>query len=347
MDYSQRTGQTHSPLSDNRGPSRQRGGSYRSGRSSGGGSRYQLRSRNIRFRGRRSGVLTRFAGFNLRQIMMIVLGLVLAVLVIFLISSCVRSCKANTPASSDADSRVAAGVSDSLVADFGPALDQAEALQWIAIHANEYPNEDLPRLALREPAAIAFVRAYPEASKVGSAYGETMSRGEVPLLYNWDERWGAVDYDGSALAVTGSGPTVLSMAYIGLTGKTDKTPADLAALASDKGLSGGEAHTAAEFFTSAGKELGLDVHHYAPDSDTLIDVLDSGTVVLVEVRAETLTSETHWAIVAAENENGSVRVYDPTSVSVSSRPWDPATIASASTNMYAVSLAEAEAEAGE
>lgn len=349
MDYSQRTSQTRSPLSDNRGSAHRRGGgSYRTGRpSGGGGNRYRLKSRNIRFRGKGSGPLARFARFSPRQIVMIVLGLVLAILVIFLISSCVRSCKAKTPASSDADVRVAAGISDGLIADFGPALDQAEALQWIAAHANEYPNEDLPRLALSEPAAIAFVRAYPEASKVGSAFDGSVSRGEVPLLYNWDERWGAVDYDGSALAVTGSGPTVLSMAYMGLTGKTDKTPADLAALATERGLSGGGTHTAAEFFAAAGKELGLDVHQYEPDSDTLVDVLDSGTVVLVEVRADTLTPEAHWVIVATENENGSVRVYDPTSVSVSSRPWDPATIASSSTGMYAVSLSEAENTAGE
>ena len=176
MDYSQRTERSR-PLSDNRRSSRSRvGGSYLSGRS-GGGNRYELKSRNIRFRGKSSSMKTRFAGLNPRQIMFIVLGVVLAILVIFLVSSCVRSCKSNKPETSEIDARVAAGVSDELVDAFTPVLDQAEALQWIAAHANEYPSEDLPRLALSEPAAIAFVRAYPEMSKSGSAFDGTVSRG--------------------------------------------------------------------------------------------------------------------------------------------------------------------------
>lgn len=341
MDYSQRTERSR-PLSDNRRSSRSRvGGSYRSGRS-GGGNRYELKSRNIRFRGKSSSMKTRFTGLNPRQIMFIVLGVVLAILVIFLVSSCVRSCKSNKPETSEIDARVAAGVSDELVDAFTPVLDQAEALQWIAAHANEYPSEDLPRLALSEPAAIAFVRAYPEMSKSGSAFDGTVSRGEAPMLYTWDEHWGAVEYDGSALAVTGSGPTALAMAYMGITGKTDRTPADLAKMATDKQMAGGESHTTAEFFTSIEKELGLYVHHYEPDGDTITEVLDSGTFVIVEVRADTLTPDAHWVIVAYENENGSVRVYDPTSVSVSTRPWDPDTIASAAITMYAVSQAESE-----
>ena len=343
MDYSQRTGQMRrGSLSDNRKTNRQRG-SYRPERGT-GGNRYQLKSRNIRFRGKGSAGMTRFAGLNMRSIIMIVLGIVLAILVFFLVSSCVRSCSAKKPATSEIDSRVAAGVSDDLVNDFVPALDQAEALEWIALHAADYPSEDLPRLALAEPAAIAFVRAYPESSKSAKPYGDKVSRGDVPMLFNWDERWGAVEYDNSVLAVTGSGPTSLSMIYMGLTGKTDRTPATMADLATSKGLNGGEAHTTAEFFMVVGKELGLDIREFEPSSDDLIEVLDSGTAVLVELRSETLTDSTHWAVVAYENENGSVRVYDPTSLSASQRPWDPSTIASASSHMYVVSILEAEEE---
>ena len=346
MDYSQRTGRTRTgSLKDDRSYNRQRGVSaYRPGRGS-GSNRYELRSRNIRFRGKGSAGMTRFAGLNMRAIIMGVLGIVLVILFFFLISSCVRSCKSSKPATSEADARVAAGLSDDLVEDFTAALDQGEALEWIALNAGEYPSEDLPRLALQEPAAIPFVRAYPEMSKSPSAYGESVSRGEVPMLFNWDERWGAVEYDEPVLAVTGSGPTSFSMAYMGVTGKNDKTPADMAAIATEKGQNGGDSHTTADFFTTAAKDLGLSVEKFEPSRDALSEVLDSGTVVLAEVRSETLTEDSHWVVVAYENENGSVRVYDPSSPSVCSRPWDPSTIASASTGMYAVSIAEAEADA--
>ena len=209
MDYSQRTGQMRSGrLSDNRRNGRQRG--LQTGRGS-GGNRYQLKSRNIRFRGKGSAGMTRFAGLNMRTIVMAVLGVVLVILMFFLVSSCVRSCSAKKAETSELDSRVASGLPDDLVGDFTEALDAGEALEWIALNAGEYPNEDLLRLALEEPASIAFVRAYPEMSKNAKAYGESVSRGDVPLLFNWDERWGAVDYDGSALAVTGSGPTVFGI----------------------------------------------------------------------------------------------------------------------------------------
>lgn len=341
MDYSQHTGDIRrTPLVDNRRYSRQAGpGSYRSGRAPSRQGSYPLKSRNIRFKGKRSAGLTRFGG-NTRTIIMAVLGLVLVVLLFFLVSSCVRSCRSNTPVASDADARVSASLSDELIEEYTVALDQAQALEWIAANADQYPSEDLPRLALEEPAAIPFVRAYPESPKTASAYGDSVTRGEVPMLFNWDARWGAVEYDESVLAVTGSGPTSLAMAYMGITGKNDKTPADLATTAKENGMAGGEAHTSSDLFTSLADELGLSVHQYEPSRDTLTEVLDSGTVIIVEVRAETLTDYAHWAVVAYENENGSVRVYDPTSVSVSRRPWDPATIASASINMLAVSMAE-------
>jgi|GEM_PF-2657430 len=342
MDYSQRTGQMRrGAITDDRRGLRARSRAYGASRPSGGG-RNQLKARGIRFSGTGSSGRGPLGGLGPRKIVMIVLGIVLAILVLFLASSCIRSCQSNTPATSAADARVAADVSDDLVGAFTEALDQAEALEWIALHANEYPSEDLPRLALSEPAAVAFVRAYPESSKEASAYEDPVSRGEVPLLFTWDERWGAVEYDGSVLAVTGSGPVAFSMAYMGITGKGDKTPADMAELATDKGLAGGDAHTSSEFFTAAAKELGLAVTAFEPSREAISEVLDSGTVVIAEMRADSLTDSMHWVVIAYENENGSVRVYDPTSPSVSARPWDPATIASASVHMYAVSAADAE-----
>ena len=77
MDYSQRTGQMRSGrLSDNRRNGRQRG--LQTGRGS-GGNRYQLKSRNIRFRGKGSAGMTRFAGLNMRTIVMAALGVVQSV----------------------------------------------------------------------------------------------------------------------------------------------------------------------------------------------------------------------------------------------------------------------------
>ena len=38
-----------------------------------------------------------------------------------------------------------------------------------------------------------------------------VNAGEIPLFLQWDERWGYRSYGGDFLAVTGCGPTALSM----------------------------------------------------------------------------------------------------------------------------------------
>lgn len=43
--------------------------------------------------------------------------------------------------------------------------------------------------------------------------------GKIPLFLQWDERWGYRTYGDNFLAITGCGPTALSMVYVGLTGE--------------------------------------------------------------------------------------------------------------------------------
>ena len=82
MDYSQRTAQTRrGALTDDRRSGRQLNGSLRLGR--GSGNRYQLKSRNIRFRGKGNAGMTRFGGLDPRKLIMLALGVVLAILLFF------------------------------------------------------------------------------------------------------------------------------------------------------------------------------------------------------------------------------------------------------------------------
>ena len=171
-----------------------------------------LRAHNIRF-GRESA-LRRLFGGNLQTILIIVVAIAVLVLVILGVSSCVRGCATKqdgTAAVNVADSRVAAGVSEELTQKFTGALDRNDKLSWIAANANQYSDTSLLELALDEPDSIDFVAAYPSSDKTAKPYGESVTAGSAPQLYDWDTRWGNVDYAGSALGVTGSGPTALSM----------------------------------------------------------------------------------------------------------------------------------------
>ena len=54
------------------------------------------------------------------------------------------------------------------------------------------------------------------------------SEGEIPLLIQWDKRWGYETYGDDLMALSGCGPACLSMVYVGLTGDTDMNPKAMA-----------------------------------------------------------------------------------------------------------------------
>lgn len=331
-------GSYHGPIG-----TQQRSGSRGGRLRSGGGSGYPLRTRNINFQG---GRRRRFS--DRRMIVAILLAVVLLVLLVVGISSCVRGCSSNTAQETESqnqlDSRVAAGVSDDLTKRFSAALDQNDKLAQIAAKADQYGDTALLELALDEPGAIDLVYAYPDADKTaGQAYGESVTQGSAPTLYTWDARWGAVGYGEHALALTGSGPTALSMAYMGLTGNADKTPADIAALAVAKGSATGESGTDAAFFESVASDLGLSVKSHESSSESISEVLDSGTYLLIEAKAGTLTDEAHWVLAVTENSDGTVVVFDPTSPTVTAASWTPTSLASACDTFYAVTLPASDA----
>lgn len=316
-----------------------RGGGNRLGSSRGPG--YPLKARNINFQSGRA----RRLNDGRRLIILGALAVVLVVLLVVGISSCVRGCSSDEPSgeTNPVDARVAAGVDEDLTREFSAELDRGEKLAQIAANAGSYADAGLLELALSQPDAIDFVAAYPESDKTAQPYEDSVSKGTVPELYCWDSRWGGVDYAGRALALTGSGPTALSMAYMGLTGNADRTPADIAQLVTDAGQTDSDSAMSGGFLEDSLGEIGLSCSTYTSNADNLAQVLDAGTYVLLETSAGSLTDAAHWVVAVSENEDGSVVVYDPTSPEVSSHSWDPATLASATTTLYAVSAAEADA----
>lgn len=245
-----------------------------------------------------------------------------------------------TKPKNEQDARVAAGVSAAMTSKFTESLDDADVLASIAKNADKYDDDRLLTLALAEPSARSFVAAYPDSDKSSRAYDGDVKRGEVPSLYNWDEHWGAVTYGDGPLAVTGSGPTTLAMAYMGLTGKTDFSPTEIAQQASKSNYADGESGSKGELFAKLPASMGLTSNAYEPSADTLTLSLGDTTVFAVELKEGTLTDSAHWALVVNTNEDGSVTVFDPTSTMVSSRPWSAGTIAAASTSFYALSPSE-------
>ena len=329
-------------LSDGRRSSRSRG--YSTPNRNNG---YQLRNHNNKFNGRNGGLRGRFNDIDFRKVLLLIAAILLLVIVFLGVSSCVRGCMGNNKkeeaAVNEQDARVSVSVPAALTSEFTTALDQGEKIKWIAENADLYTNQGLLELALREPGAIEMVAAYPTVEeKTATPYTDGVSRGTFPELYCWDARWGMIDYDGEPLALTGSGPVAFAMAYMGLTGNSDKSPGDMAALAAENGYVGGDGHTSGDFFATQADSLGLNIQYYEPSEDNLVTIMDSDVVVLARVRAGSITDDAHWLLITDLNGDGSLDVLDPTCSSVSAHPCDAATIAGACDAMYALGAPSSE-----
>lgn len=292
-----------------------------------------------------------------RLLVLLVIVIVVIVVLVTGIVSCVRGSSTTTTDTQqqteqeEEKPRVASGISSELSQEFTEALDRNDQLAQIAQNADQYDDDRLLELALNEPDAISFVANYLTADKSGSSYGDTVTKGEVPLLYNWDTRWGYVSYGDGCIGVTGSAPTTVAMAYMGLTGNSDKTPATIAQAVSTSSTSSNSSdssttsssdadsvETMIQLMTSA----GLSATQYESSSDTLVACLSDSSVAAVLINDDGLIEDTdaHWALVVGMNSDGSLNVFDPTSTEVSTLTWSSSTIANASSTILYVTVSD-------
>lgn len=305
---------------------------------------YSLRSRRVRrdYSDNPFSVLMRP-----RVLLFVIIVIVVIVVMVVGVTSCIRRSNESTHQTiedtkpmNEQDQRVALGVSASMTSRFTEALDEGEALAKIAANADQYDDDRMLELALAEPSSRAFVADYPSSDKSSRPYEDEVTRGKIPTLFNWDDHWGAVTYGDGPLAVTGSGPTTLAMSYMGLTGKTDYTPTQIAQQANKNNYASGDSGSKGELFSKLASSLGLITEEISPSADTLSYSLGDNTCIAVELKAGTLTNSAHWALLVAINNDESVTVYDPSSTEVSGRSWALSTIASASTSAFAISASE-------
>ncbi len=137
---------------------------------------------------------------------------------------------------------IGSGFSKELVS----AAENSTEARWIAAHPEEYASfgsdlqQKVIKLAATEPEAVHFARVFPydyPASKPNSAADHVdSSKNGVPVLYQWDERWGFTEYDSSAFAFTGNFPTALSMVCQTIKGDTEATPYAIGQSLASKGI---------------------------------------------------------------------------------------------------------------
>ena len=187
--------------------------------------------------------------------------------------------------------------------------------------ADQYPEDLLELLANNEETAD-FVLDYTEKKNDAPAenIGDITS-GEIPLLLQWDERWGYAQYGDNMIAINGCGPTVVAMVAAGLTGDNTITPYKVAQYAEEQGYYTGESGTSWELMTAGAEHFGVQGQELGLSENGILSELESGHPIVCSMRPGDFTTTGHF-IVLTGVEDGRIRVNDPNSRQRSEELWD-------------------------
>ena len=206
----------------------------------------------------------------------------------------------------------------------------------IVKHKDRYPEELLELLESNEETAD-FVLNYPEKKDVlpAETVGEVV-QGEIPLLLQWDERWGYAGYGDDMIAVTGCGPTVISMVAAGLTGDNTITPYKVAQFSEENGYYAGDSGTSWALMTEGAQQFGIYGEEMGLSESGVLSALENGYPVICSMSPGDFTTTGHF-IVLTGVEDGKIRVNDPNSRQRSNQLWDYSTLESQISNLWVYS----------
>lgn len=205
--------------------------------------------------------------------------------------------------------------------------DATEAEKTVKAYADEhgisygsYPKS-LIELLERNPETEDFVLQYPiyEASEYDLSDFDR-SQG-VPLMLQWDSRWGYEKYGSDMMAITGCGPTCLAMVGYYLTGDAQVfDPAAVAAFSEKNGYYASGYGSSWTLISEGAVKLGLDVTEIPLVEKRIKDNLEVGNPIICAMGAGDFTSSGHY-IVLIGLEDGKFIVNDPNSPENSGKLW--------------------------
>lgn len=155
----------------------------------------------------------------------------------------------------------------------------------------------------------------------------------VPLLFQWDTRWGYQSYGSGMIGQTGCGPVCLSMVCLYLLDDPALDPAYIARFSQQKGYCVPGNGTSWTLISEGGEKLGLDVDELPLVKSIIFDHLKAGNPIICVMGPGDFTDEGHY-IVLTGCENGLLRVNDPNSPRRSQMLWDYDDIESQFRNLW-------------
>ena len=191
----------------------------------------------------------------------------------------------------------------------------------IMANKDQYPEQMIELLKSNEE-TVDFVFDYLEKKDTTPAdtVGEVV-QGQIPLLLQWDERWGYAFYADDMIAVNGCGPTAIAMVAAGLTGDNTVTPYKVAQFSAENGYYAGDSGTSWTLMTDGAQQFGIYGEEMGLSEGEVFSALENGHPIICSMRPGDFTTTGHF-IVLTGLEDGKIRVNDPNSRVRSERLWD-------------------------
>lgn len=225
---------------------------------------------------------------------------------------------------------------------------QYPQVEDMLLHLEDYPDEVIEHF-IKMPEVVDWAVNYPEYAAKSEAeldeialepldLSEYEMRGKIPAYYQWDTDWGYTFYGEDYFAVTGCGPTCLSMVAVGLTGDTTLTPKRVADISISIGTYIDGVGTSWDLMTKGAEALGLkSAKSETWTASKLCNRLKEGNPVICSMGEGDFTTQGHFIVLVGVTEDGKVLVNDPNSKINTQKEWDAQTLLDQIKGMWVIS----------
>ncbi len=197
---------------------------------------------------------------------------------------------------------------------------------------------ELQELAEKNEEAGDFIENYPNRSEylgLDLDLSDELNSNDVPLLMQWDKRWGYEEYGDSIMGLSGCGPTCLSMAYLYFVQDPAGNPRDMGIFCEENGYYT-EVGTSWELWTDGVAQLGLSGWELSLDEKVMRNVLNDGKLIVCSMRPGDFTTTGHYILIHGCNEEGFL-INDPNRKTNSEKIWSYDTLKGQIKNLWAIS----------
>lgn len=214
---------------------------------------------------------------------------------------------------------------EAITARLSELAEKYPEFEEICNNASAYPENLLAALG-NNPEMIDFVKGYLTASSVtAGALTEEEKEEKHPHFLQWDPRWGYTTYGDDILALSGCGPTSLSMVVVALTDNKNASPDVVAAYAMQNDFYMAGTGTMWKLMTEGAEHFGLTATELEIDQAAMKKCIDEGGMMIATMAPGDFTAVGHFIVIYGYDSEGFF-VNDPNCLARSQKKWDFATL---------------------